>query len=94
MNKVQLINAISMETGLKKTDIESVVNAFMDVVSKALVSGEKVSLKGFGTFDTFERKASLGRVVKTGEVVEIPSHYVPRFKASASLKKKVSEGIE
>ena len=58
MNKTELVEAIASSTEMTKTDVDKVVTAFVDVVTEALVKGDKVSLKGFGNFEVRERAAS------------------------------------
>ena len=55
MNKTELVEAIASSTEMTKTDVDKVVTAFVDVVTEALVKGDKVSLKGFGNFEVRER---------------------------------------
>ena len=76
MNKTKLVEAIATRTELTKTDVDTVVTAFAEVITDELAKGEKVSLKGFGNFETIEIKASKS----------------PTFKASSALKKIVNQG--
>ncbi|HZG77743.1 MAG TPA: HU family DNA-binding protein [Paenibacillus sp.] len=89
MNKQDLINSISEKSGLTKKDVESVLNGFLGEVTDALSSGEKVQLIGFGTFETRERSARMGRNPQTGAPTEIPAAKVPAFKAGNKLKEAV-----
>lgn len=91
MNKVELINAISNETGLSKKDTEATINSFVNVVSNALVKKDKVQLIGFGTFETRERAERIGRNPQTGAELKIPSTTTPAFKAGKTLKEKVNK---
>lgn len=90
MNKADLINSISEKTGLTKTKSNEVIDAFLSSVTESLSSGEKVTLVGFGTFTTSQRDARKGRNPKTGEVIDIPSKKVARFKAGSDLTKSVN----
>jgi DNA-binding protein HU-beta len=90
MNKTDLVNSIAKETGLSKTKTNEVVDAFVSAVSESLGKGEKVTLVGFGTFTTSKREARKGRNPKTGEVINIPSKTVARFKAGSDLTKSVN----
>ena len=91
MNKTELIAIAAENAGLTKKDTERVLNAALDAISLALVRGEKVQLSGFGTFETKDREARVGRNPHTKEAVEIPATRVPAFKASKALKDTVSK---
>ena len=91
MNKTELIAIAAENAGLTKKDTERVLNAALDAISLALVRGEKVQLSGFGTFETKDREARIGRNPHTKEAVEIPATRVPAFKASKVLKDNVAK---
>lgn len=91
MNKLELVSTMSEKTGLTKKDSEAALKAFVDSVQGALANGEKVSLIGFGTFETRERAAREGRNPKTREVINIPACTVPVFKAGKEFKEKVNK---
>lgn len=91
MNKVELINAMSAQTGLSKKDTEATLNSFVNVVSNELAKEEKVQLIGFGTFETRKRAARTGRNPQTGEELKISAATVPAFKAGKALKDKVNK---
>jgi len=89
MNKSELVDAIAQKTDLSKKDVASAVDALQDVISEALVRGEKVALTGFGTFQTSDRKARTGINPATGEKIQIAACTVPKFVVGKSLKDKV-----
>ena len=89
MNKSELVDAIAKKTGLSKKDVSIVVDALQDVVSDALVKGERLALTGFGTFQTSERKARTGINPATGEKIQIAACTVPKFVVGKTLKEKV-----
>ena len=91
MNKTELIAIAAENTGLTKKDTERVLNAALDAITLALVRGEKVQLSGFGTFETKDREARVGRNPHTKEAVEIPATRVPAFKASKALKDNIAK---
>lgn len=91
MNKLELVSTMSEKTGLTKKDSEAALKAFIDTVQGALAEGEKVSLVGFGTFETRERAAREGRNPRTREVINIPACTVPVFKAGKEFKDKVNK---
>ena len=90
MNKTELISAIAAESGLTKKDSEKALRAFEDVVTKALATGDKVQLVGFGTFDVSERAAREGRNPRTGEPMTIAATKAPRFKVGKALRDAVN----
>ena len=90
MNKADLVNSISEQTGLTKTKTNQVVDVITSVIAETLSKGEKVTLVGFGTFTTTDRNARKGRNPKTGEVIEIPAKRVAKFKAGSELTKNVN----
>ena len=91
MNKSDLVAAMAAKTGDTKKSAEETLNAFVDVVTAALVKGEKVQLVGFGTFETRERAARTGRNPQTNEEIKIAASTVPAFKAGKALKDKVNK---
>ena len=91
MNKTELVEAIASSTEMTKTDVDKVVTAFVDVVTEALVKGDKVSLKGFGNFEVRERGERTGRNPRTGETMTISASKAPAFKASSALKNAVNK---
>lgn len=93
MNKAELITAISQETDLSKKDVEKVVSAFINTVTKTLKDGDKVSLVGFGTFEAKERASREGINPRTKERIVIPATKSPTFKAGKSLKDDVNGTI-
>ena len=93
MNKAELVSKISEKSGATKKETENFVNTFLDVVTEALVEGDKIQLVGFGTFSTKERAARVGRNPRDPkQTIEIPSAIVPIFKAGEPLKKIVNQG--
>ncbi len=90
MNRTELITAVAEKAELSKKDAEKAVKAFVDVVSEALVNGDKVQLVGFGTFEVSERAARDGRNPRTGEAMSIEASKTPKFKAGKALKDLVN----
>lgn len=90
MNKADLINAVSQQSGLTKKDSEAAIDALVSVVEESLSNGEKVVLVGFGTFETKNRAARKGRNPQTKETITIPASKAPVFKAGKALKDKVN----
>ena len=91
MNKAELAAAVAEKTGASKKDSEKAVNAVFEAITESLVKGEKVQLVGFGSFETKERNARVGRNPRTKEEIEIPASRVPAFKAGKALKDTVAK---
>lgn len=91
MNKTELRDAVAEAAGLSHAQADKALNAVIDAVTSALASGEKVTLPGFGTFETRDRAARQGRNPQTGESMEIAASTTPAFKAGAQLKQAVNK---
>ena len=91
MNKTELISIASQNSGVAKKDTERVLNAALEAIVEAMVSGDKVQLSGFGTFESKQREARVGRNPRTKEAIEIPATRVPAFKPSQTLKDSIAK---
>jgi len=91
MNKPELIAAVAEKTGMKKKDVEAMLDAFVEVVKETLKKGDKVALIGFGTWATRERAKRNGVNPRTGKKISIPAKVVPYFKVGKELKDAVSK---
>jgi DNA-binding protein HU-beta len=89
MNKGELINIISEDTGITKTQANATIDSMVNAITKTLKSGDKVTLVGFGTFSVSERKKRNGRNPKTGEAIKIKARKVAKFKAGKDLADKL-----
>ena len=85
MNKADLVNEVAKVVKTKK-DAQAAVDCVVATIVEALKSGDTVSLVGFGTFKTTERKARKGRNPQTGEEIEIRAKKVPKFVPGKGLK--------
>ncbi|WP_425203625.1 HU family DNA-binding protein [Priestia megaterium] len=90
MNKTELVNVVATETGLTKTDAGKAVDAVLATITETLAAKDKVQLVGFGTFETRERAARVGRNPKTAEEIQIEAKIAPAFKPGKKLKEAVS----
>ncbi len=88
---MELIDAMSDETGLTKKDTEAVLKSFIETVSKELSKGHTVQLIGFGTFEVSKRAARTGRNPKTGEEIKIAASKNAKFKAGKALKDRINK---
>ena len=86
MNKTELITALSEKAEVSKKDATAVLEAFTATVTEELAKKEKVALVGFGTFETKERAARIGRNPQTGKEMKIAASVAPVFKAGKALK--------
>lgn len=91
MNKAELITSIAEKSNLTKKDAEVALKAFIESVQETLEKGEKVQLIGFGTFETRDRAARVGRNPRTKEEIQIPASTVPVFKAGKEFKDRVNK---
>jgi DNA-binding protein HU-beta len=90
MNKAELIDAVSGQSGLAKTEATRAVDAVFETITTALRGGDSVALLGFGTFVVKARAARSGRNPRTGEAIAIAASKVPDFKAGKALKDAVN----
>jgi DNA-binding protein HU-beta len=90
MNKSDLIDSIAASTGLTKADAGRALDAATDSITKALKTGQSVSLVGFGTFTVKHRAARTGRNPRTGATIHISASNNPSFKAGKALKDAVN----
>ncbi|MDY6084820.1 MAG: HU family DNA-binding protein [Dialister sp.] len=91
MNKTELITSVAQEAEITKKDAEKAVKAVLNVISQALIKGDKVQLIGFGTFEVRQRKARIGHNPSTQKEIKIPASKTPAFRVSKQLKEKVNE---
>jgi DNA-binding protein HU-beta len=90
MNKSQLVDAVSADSGLSKADTTRAIESFVGTVNKALKKGDEVAITGFGKFSVVKRAARQGVNPRTGEKVKIKASKAPKFTAGAGLKQSVS----
>ena len=86
MTKADLIDEVSRLAELTRKDSEVIVETIFDSVVRSLRAGDKIEIRGFGSFRTRERRGRVGRNPKTGEKVEVPAKKIPYFKPSKELK--------
>ena len=91
MNKNELIAAVAERANLTKKYSEAAVSAMIEAITDALCEGDKVQLVGFGSFETKERNARVGRNPRTKETIQIPATRLPAFKASKTLKDTIAK---
>ena len=90
MTKSELVDQLSTNAGsLNKKEAELIVNTIFTSIGDALVSGDRVEIRGFGSFSIRERDAREARNPKSGEVVRIPAKKTPFFKTGKELRSRV-----
>ena len=90
MTKQQLLEAVSVRTDKTRAEVETILDAILEQCTQALAAGERVDLRGFGSFVVKERKARQGRNPKTGESIAIAAKHAATFKPSKELTEKLS----
>jgi DNA-binding protein HU-beta len=90
MNKTELVKQVAERTGLSKKDTESTLTVLTDVLTEVMATGDKITLVGFGTFESVEKPERTARNPRTGETVTIAACKSPKFKASKALKDTVN----
>jgi len=93
MTKADLIEEVSRLAELTRKDSEIIVETIFDSVIRSLRVGDKIEIRGFGSFRTRQRKPRVGRNPKTGARVEVPAKKIPYFKPSKELKDLIN-GVE
>ena len=90
MTKQDIVEDISLRTGLTKKEVGEALELFLEQIGQALADGNHLEIRGFGTFKVTERKARMARNPRTGEAVPVPARRVPVFKVSKMLKDRVA----
>ncbi len=95
MTKAELVEQVANQINLTKKQTEVIVNTVFQSITDSLAEGNKVELRGVGSFRIRERNSRVGRNPKSGEKVEVPTKKVPFFKAGKELRAIVDEkGLE
>ncbi len=89
MNKSQLIEALAKQEGLTIKKAELIVNTFFGSIENALIEGDRVEIRGFGSFKVKSYDGYQGRNPKTGEVIQVSKKKLPFFKVGKELKERV-----
>ncbi|MGM0553299.1 MAG: integration host factor subunit beta [Pseudomonadota bacterium] len=92
MTKSELIESLALKSPhLPSRDVEMCVKTLLEHMSQALAHGQRVEIRGFGSFSLHFRPPRLGRNPKTGESVALPGKHVPHFKPGKELRERVNE---
>ena len=93
MTKSELIELIARsQQHLAQRDVELAVKTLLEHMSEALANGERIEVRGFGSFSVHHRPPRIGRNPKTGEPVSLPGKHVPHFKPGKQMRERVDEG--
>ena len=91
MTKSDLIDLMARgQSTFSERDVEFAVKVMLQQMSDSLASGERIEIRGFGSFALHSRPSRIGRNPKTGEAVAVPARYVPRYKPGKELRKRVN----
>ena len=91
MTKAQIVDRIAAATGLTKMETEAVVDGFMQTVLEAVAGGDRVELRGFGTFRAVERAPRTARNPRTDQPVPVPRRMAPVFKPAQDFRRRVED---
>jgi integration host factor subunit beta len=93
MTKAELVDEVARTVQLTKKQAETIVNIVFDSIVDSLRAGEKIELRGFGSFRLRSRKSRTGRNPKTGQKVDVPSKKIPYFKPGKELKELINQEL-
>ena len=94
MTKSELIDALAQkQSQLTQKDVDAAVKAILEYITEALEQGDRIEIRGFGSFSLHHRPPRTGRNPKTGESVALLAKYVPHFKSGKGLRERVNEGF-
>ena len=89
MNRSELVQSLATKYDLTNADAAEAVKIVLDAIAETLMSGERIEIRGFGSFHVVDRAARVGRNPKTGVSVDIPAKKTPHFKPGKELKERV-----
>ena len=92
MTKAELVDEVASITLLTKKHAEIIVNTVVDSIVDSLKAGEKIELRGFGSFRIRHRGPRIGRNPKTGDKVDVPAKKIPYFKPGKDLREMLNDG--
>jgi DNA-binding protein HU-beta len=93
MTKAEIVAEIANKTGIEKIAVQSVVETFMESVKAALINGENVYMRGFGSFIIKERAEKTGRNISKNTTIIIPAHKIPAFKPAKTFVNEVKNNL-
>ena len=90
MNKSEMVEALAVKKGVSFKKAEEIVSTIFEAMTKALLKGERIEIRGFGSFVVNEYRAYTGRNPKTGEPIAVRPKKLPFFKVGKELKERIS----
>lgn len=94
MTKADIINEVALTTGIEKTEVSKVVEAFMESVKGNMAKGENIYLRGFGSFIVKTRAEKTGRNISQKQTIIIPAHNIPAFKPAKVFVEDIKSKVE
>jgi len=91
MNKSEMIETLATQKGISVKKAEEIVNTIFDAMTGALLAGERIEIRGFGSFVVNDYKAYTGRNPKTGESIAVKPKKLPFFKVGKELKSRITD---
>jgi len=91
MTKAEIVTEVAKATGIEKTAVQTVVEAFMETVKGSIINNEPVYLRGFGSFIVKHRAEKAARNITKKTTITIPAHNIPAFKPAKSFMAEVKE---
>ena len=89
MTKADIVSEIAKSTGVEKMQVQTIVEAFMEIVKDSLIQNNNVYLRGFGSFIVKKRAKKVARNISKNTTITIPEHNIPAFKPAKSFAAKV-----
>ena len=95
MTRSELVSRLAGQfSQLTAKDTESVVSAILEAIAESLKRGDRIEIRGFGSFSLNYRPTRIGRNPKSGETVHVPAKYTPHFKAGKELRERIDDAAE
>ena len=94
MRKAEIIQNIANKTGVEKPTVTVIVEALMETMKQAMIDGNNIYLRGFGTFLLKERAEKKGRNITKGTTIQIPAHIIPVFKPAEEFELQVKTKVK
>jgi len=92
MTKSELIDAVTVKAGIPRKRAEEVVNLVFESMKESLMAGDRIEIRGFGSFKTKHYEPYMGRNPKTGKLIQVKEKVLPVFKVGKELKNRVNQG--
>lgn len=91
MSKSDIIRTIAQRTGLGQNQVAQVIDQFLSLVRTNVIEGNRVQLRGFGSFYPKYRKEKVGRIIASAKTIKIPAHVIPAFKPAKSFSQSIKK---